>query len=300
MKTNILILLTTLLSFSIHAQNYYEQFHNYFQNGTEKEQLDVLTEWENKAPNDAELYTCLFNFYFQKSKDEIVVLNSGQPPKDEEVLILRDSTNNVAGFIGSKINYDESTLKQAFESIDKGIKLFPNRLDMRFGKIYALGQIKDWNNFTKEIIKTIHYSAQNKNKWTWTYNQERDNGEDFFLTCLQDYQNQLYSTMDDALLSNMQDIAQAVLKHYPTHVESLSNMSIGYLVSKQYDKALVPLLKAEEINPNDYIVLSNIAYAYKEMGETEKAIRYYSMVLQLGDEQLKEQAEQALKILKNN
>ncbi len=300
MKTNILILLTTLLSFSVHAQNYYEQFHNYFQNGTEKEQLDVLTQWESKAPNDAELYTCLFNFYFQKSKDEIVVLNSGQPPKNEEVLILKDSTDNVAGFIGSKINYDQSTLKQAFESIDKGIKLFPNRLDMRFGKIYALGQIKDWNNFTKEIIKTIHYSAQNKNKWTWTFNQERDNGEDFFLTCLQDYQNQLYNTMDDNLLSNMQEIAQAVLKHYPAHVESLSNISIGYLVSKQYDKASVPLLKAEKINPNDYIVLSNIAYAYKEKGETEKAIKYYSMVLQLGDEQLKEQAKQALKILKNN
>ncbi len=299
MKKNIILLLATLVSFSIYAQDYYNQFHNCFQNGTEEEQFEVLNEWESKSPNDAELYTCLFNFYFYKSKDEIVVINSGQPPKGEKVLILRDSTDKVAGFIGSKINYEESSLKKAFENINTGIKLFPNRLDMRLGKIYALGQIKDWESFTEEIIRTINYSAQNKNKWTWTHNQERDNGEDFFLSCLQDYQMQLYNTMDDKLLLNMQNIARAVLNHYPSHVESLSNMSIGYLVSQKYDKALILLLKAESISPKDYIVLSNIAYAYKEKGDTKKAINYYTMVLQSDDQQLKEQAKQALKILKN-
>jgi tetratricopeptide (TPR) repeat protein len=294
--TSFLTMMT--LAFTMNAQNYHQAFQDALQNGNEDQQWDVLQEWKKKAPNDAELYTSLFNYYFYQSKDEIVILSKGTPPKDEKILILSDSTNQVAGYIGSQINYEESNLKKAFAAINKGIELYPNRLDMRFGKIHVLGQIKDWNNFTNEIIKTVNHSSINHNQWTWTYNEKQDGGQDFFLSCLQDYQMQLYNTMDDKLLINMQKISKSVLAHYPNHIESLSNLSIAYLVSKQYDKALVPLLKAEKLNPKDYIVLNNIAYAYKESGDTKNAISYYNKVIQYGDAPAKAQAEQELSKLK--
>lgn len=293
------ILTITLIAFSVNAQNYHKEFQDSFQNGDEAKQLEILQEWKRNSPNDAELHTSLFNYYFHESKDEIVILNSGTPPKDEKVLVLKDSVNQIAGFIGSQINYEESSLKKAFEAINNGIELYPNRLDMRFGKIYVLGQINDWSSFTKEIIETVNYSAKNNNQWTWTYNEKRDNGKEFFLSCLQDYQMQLYNTMNDNLLKNMQEISETVLSYYPNHIESLSNLSIGYLVSKQYDKALVSLLKAEKFNPEDFIVLGNIAYAYKESGDTENAITYYNKVIEFGDSQAKLQAEQELTKLKN-
>ena len=250
-----------------------------------------MEQWKKESPKDAELYTSLFNYYFSKSRSEIIVLNSGPAPKGEDVLVIKDSTDQVAGFIGSQINYSESNLKLAFESIDTGIKLFPNRLDMRFGKIFVLGQIKDWNSFTREIIKSINYSASIDNNWTWTFNEKREGGQEMFLSSLQDYQVQLYNTMDDKLLINMQEISKAVLNHYPKHIESLSNLSIAYLIAKEYNKALVPLLKAEEIKPKDFIVLNNIAFAYRECGKIEKAMNYYKKVMEYGDPQAKSQAE---------
>jgi tetratricopeptide (TPR) repeat protein len=186
-----------------------------------------------------------------------------------------------------------------FDKIDKGIELYPNRLDMRFGKIYVLGEIKDWNNFTSEIIKTINYSNLNKNEWTWTNNNKYGGKEKEFLLDIQTYQLQLYNTGDDNLLKNMRDIALEVLKYYPNHIESLSNISITYLLTGEYDKGIDALLKAETLNPKDFIVLSNIAQGYKLKGDYKKSIEYYEKTIKYGDNQAKEYAKQQIEELKN-
>jgi len=299
MKRLLPTLLVVLCVFQLNAQNYFEKFKEYSNNRDTIRQRELLEKWENDQPKDAELYTSLFNYYFAKSRNEVVLLASGKPPKGEKkVLLVKDSLNKVAGFIDSRIDFEQSNLKKAFESIETGIELYPNRLDMRFGKIYVLGQIKDWRNFTDEIIKTVNYSVINKNQWTWTLNESRGDADVFFLGALQDYQMQLYNTMDDALLKNMQEIANAVLNHYPKHIESLSNLSIAFLVEKNFEKALQPLLKAEKLNPHDFIVLNNIAYAYREMKNNKKALEYYQKVLKYGDQQAKTTAEQEINRLK--
>lgn len=280
------------------AQNYQTDFQKYFQENDTINQFKTLTEWEKANPKDAELFTSYFNYYFNKSRDEIIVVSSGEPIKGENYLSFSDSIGNYAGFIGSQINYDESYLKKGLDKITEGISLYPNRLDMRFGKIYVLGEIKDWNSFTKEILKTIDYSNVNKNQWTWSNNEKQNDGEDFFLSSLQDYQVQLYNTGNDELLLCMREIANEVLKYYPNHIESLSNLSVTYLLTREYDKGLEPLLKAEKINPKDYVVLSNIAQGYKLKGDKKKAIEYYEKTIKYGDEQAIIYAKQQIEELK--
>ena len=70
------------------------------------------------------------------------------------------------------------------------------------------------------------------------------------------------------------------------------------MLQKQYDKALGPLLKAEKLNPKDYIVLSNIAQAYKLKGDSKNAIKYYELTSKYGDEQAKKYAEGQIDELK--
>jgi len=189
-------------------------------------------------------------------------------------------------------------LQQGFNKIDEGIALYPNRLDMRFGKIYALGQIEDWQKLTDEIVKAIQYSKINNNQWTWTNNQKRSDGKDFFLSSLQTYQLNLYNTEDDDLLPNMQTIALEILKIYPKHIESLSNLAITYLLTNQYDKGVEALLRAEKINPKDCIVLNNIAHGYKLQGNKKNAIKYYEKIIKYGDEEHVQYAKQQIEQLK--
>jgi len=169
---------------------------------------------------------------------------------------------------------------------------------MRFGKCYALGQIKDYGNFTKEIIETVAYSVVNKNNWLWTENKKQDDAENFMLSAIQDYLGQLYATEDDRLLDNMIQIGEATLKHYPKSVEILSTTSVAFLLKKDYDKALVYLKQAEQLNPKDYIVLNNIAQGYKLKGDKANAIKYYELMAQYGDEEAKQQARENIKALK--
>ncbi|AOR29312.1 hypothetical protein FORMB_22940 [Formosa sp. Hel1_33_131] len=255
-----------------------------------------MTEWNSANPKDAELYTSYFNYHFMKSKQEVLAMSTNEP--NGESLVLKDSLNQTAGFLGSKIHFDQKELEKGISKINEGIKLYPNRLDMRFGKIYVLGEVSDWKNFTSEIKKTIEYSTKIGNNWTWTNNEKYDGGEKEFLLDIQTYQLQLYNTENDNLLKNMREIANTVLKFYPNHIESLSNLSITYLLTGEYDKGIEPLLRAEKINPKDYIVLSNIAQGYKLKGDKKKAIEYYEKTVEFGDDRAKEYAKQQIIELK--
>jgi tetratricopeptide (TPR) repeat protein len=270
------------------------EFNTAFQNGDTVKQKETLAKWQKADGKNPELFTSYFNYYFQRSRREILSLTQEQPKG--ESLEFRDSTGN-GGYLGGGVAFDPKVLQSAFDKIDEGIKLYPDRLDMRFGKIYVLGEVEEWQRFTDEIIKTIRYSITNKNKWTWTNNVKKEDGEDFFFSGLQDYQVKLYNTQDDNLLPNIRSIAEEILKIKPDHVESLSNLGVTYLITQKYDEALVAFLHAEKNAPKDMIVLGNIAHTYKLKGNKQKAIEYYEKVISAGDSKMSDYAKKQIKEL---
>lgn len=283
------------------GQSYKKQFNELVSKSDTLGQKKLLQKWEQVNSNDPELYVAYFNFYVRKSEKSIVRIDSDGKDKGGYQVMKEDSSvKEPVAYIYGDSYFDRGILQRAIEYIDKGIKKFPNRLDMRFGKIYMYGQANDYEKFTEEIIHTINHSATNKNKWTWKDSKPLDSPQQFFLSALQDYQVQLYETEKDELLGNMGRIAEAVLKYYPDHIESLSNLSVVYMLQKQYDKGLTPLLKAEKLNPKDYIVLSNIAQAYKLKGDKKNAIKYYELTIKYGDEQAIEYAQGQIEQLKKN
>lgn len=298
-QTIILIFSLTLIFNQATGQTFKQQFNDLVSKKDTVGQKQLLEKWEKTDNNDPELFVAYFNYYVIKSKNEIITL--GQNPKGEDVLQIMDqdtTKKEPVGFIYGDTYYNPDLLSKGFDWISKGIEKHPNRLDMRFGKIYMFGQIEDYENFTKEIIKTIDYSAINKNKWNWADSKPLDDPKEFMLSSIQNYQIQLYNTENDGLLDNMKRIAETVLKYYPDHIESLSNLSIVFMLQKQYDNALEPLLKAEKLNPKDFIVLSNIAQAYKLKGDTKNAIKYYELTIKYGDEQAKKYAQGQIDELK--
>jgi tetratricopeptide (TPR) repeat protein len=298
-QTTFLIFSLTLLFNSATAQTNKQLFNDLVSKKDTVGQLQLLEKWEKTDKDDPELFVAYFNYFVRKSKKEILTL--GQNPKGEDVLQIMDqdtTKKEPVAFMYGDTYYDPDLLSKGFDWINKGIEKHPNRLDMRFGNIYMFGELEDYENFTKEIIKTIDYSYLNKNKWEWADNKPYKQTSKYFLGDIQNYVLQLYNTENDALLDNMKRIAETVLKYYPDHIESLSNLSIVYMLQKKYDKALEPLLKAEKLNPKDYIVLSNIAQAYKLKGDNKNAIKYYELTLKHGDDQAKKYAQGQIDELK--
>lgn len=296
MRKIFLFILLTAISNLVSGQTYYEKFKTLFQQNDTIKIASLLTEWEKTSPNDPELYTAAINYYFSNSKKEIVSVDKQQ--KSNESFQLTDSTGQVAGFINSSLDYDTEKLSKAIKYANTGIDKFPNRLDIRFGKCHILQQIGDYDNFTKEIIKTIDYSQVNKNNWLWTENKKQENGESSLLESIQSYLKQLYDTEDDNLLLNMIQIGEATLKIYKSNVEILSTTSVALLLTKNYDKAIEYLKQAENINPKDFIVLNNIAQGYKLKGDKANAIKYYELTEKYGDERAKLQARRNINELR--
>jgi tetratricopeptide (TPR) repeat protein len=289
-----------MISIQIVGQNFQQEFYNLMAAKDTVAQLELLKNWEKADSNDPELYVSFYNYYANRSLKEVIRMDNN--PKGDKVLQIMDTdTTNTepVGYLYSDTYFDTEVLNKGFKYIDKGIEKFPNRLDMRFGKIYMLGRIENYDCFTAEIINTINYSSQNNNEWTWSNNEPIEHGLNVMLEAIQDYQAQLFDTDDYDLLGNMERIALAVLSYYPKHIESMSNLSIVYLTSGDFDKALDIMHDAIKIAPTDYIVFSNMAYTYRMKGDIANAIKYYELTLKYGDEQFKEFARIQIENLKN-
>lgn len=301
MNKKFVFLLGLLLSFSqANSQKLLKEFNDLLSKNDTVGQIKFLENWETSDTNDPDLYVAYFNYYYKKSMKEVIRMDKSPKGKDSKdaIQILDTLTNEPVGYMYSDIFYQPEIIEKGFQYINIGIKKFPARLDMRFGKIYLLGVINDFQTFTQEIIDVIVYSKLIDNKWLWKENKPLDDPKNFILGNIQNYQTQLYNTGNDSLLNNMSRIATTILKYYPDHVESLSNLAVVNLLQKNYEKALEALLMAEKIAPKDYIVLSNIAQTYKLKGDKDNALKYYELTLKYGDDKAKKYAKSQIQELR--
>ncbi len=194
MNRQITLLLFGLILFfnQVSGQTFKQQFNDLVSKKDTVGQQQLLEKWEKTDSNDPELFIAYFNYYVIKSKKEVVTL--GQNPKGKDVLQIMDqdtTKKEPVAFMYGDTYYEPALLSKGFAWISKGIKKHPNRLDMRFGKIYMFGQLEDYEKFTTEIVKTIDYSNENKNKWTRADNKPLDEPKEFMLSSIQNYQLQL-------------------------------------------------------------------------------------------------------------
>jgi tetratricopeptide (TPR) repeat protein len=291
----LLLFFLFLLEVPLLAQSFKKQYLEYAKQQDTAQQLSVLQKWEKSNPEDPEMYVAYYNYFVRKSMKEVLSLDPVQ--RSEESISVMDSATQTVGYLNSMIIYQEDILKQGFNYINQGIARYPTRLDMRLGKVYMLGKVEDFESFSREIIQTIHYADSIKHKWLWSENKAAKDPKNLLLNAVQDYVKVLYDTQDHGLLENMKQISNTVLLYNPNHVESLSNIAIVHLLDQEYDQALVLLLKALELAPQDYIVLGNIAQAYKLKGDKKNAIKYYELVIEYGEEGAKEYAKEQIEMM---
>lgn len=76
------ILIATILLTSTrlaYGKDYKDEFLKYFHQKDDTKQLEVLTQWEKKAPKDVELFIAYFNYYINKSMGEVMVETNEKP-----------------------------------------------------------------------------------------------------------------------------------------------------------------------------------------------------------------------------
>ncbi len=289
-----------LISFSLFAQLLLAQqetpeFYNIIEAGDTSKIEKTLDEWNKIKSLSADQYLGYFHYKVFLSKRELELTKEQRAALDK--MVLKQGNKNASFEISGETYYDSVDVESAFQKLDEGIKMYPDRIDLHFAKIEMLGKMKYWQTFTNEIVDLIKLSAVNNNNWL-VFSNTPKNGKEYLLKNMQDYQLMLFDEQKIALLENMCKIANTIVEFYPDHSQSYSNIAVTWFVQSKFADALPPLLKGEKYAPNDQVILNNIAYAYKELGEKEKAIAYYEKVMKIGDEQAKTKARHFLGKLK--
>jgi tetratricopeptide (TPR) repeat protein len=271
------------------GQGFLERFNSISKENDSIQITSLLNEWEAKSPQDPEYYISAFNFYYSNCKQEEVYKKTTHNSLNN----FSQSNSNQIRVICTNIEF----FQLAISIIEKGIERFPNRLDFRFGKCFALKEFELYKPLTEELIKTINYSAVNKNNWFWFENKALDSPENFLLEAIQSYMIKLYSSEDLGLLTNMKLIGESALKYYPNNVPIISSTAVAYMLTQDFDKSITYLKRAEALNPKDLIVINNLAHGYKLKGDKPAALKYYMLSEFLSDDKSKTYAQEEIKKL---
>lgn len=235
-----------------------------------------ITRWEEKEPENPEMFIAYFNYYLRKGYSSGVQLNTQPPVEGQHLAITDPDTGEIVGYMYDSTSYNPEDLAMALIYLNKGLKLSPDRLDMHFGKIHILQQVQDYENQSAALIDALKQSMENNNKWYWSDNEELKDGAEFFLGNIQDYYNTWLKVRSESSLTAVKEAGIIQIQFYPNHVYGYNNVAYGHLIKGELTEALEYLLAAEKIDGDDAIVINNIALCYKNLNETEKAKTYFN------------------------
>ena len=288
------------------AQDPYEQFYDAVHEGDTTAMKASVLKIRNMNEQTAERYIAEYNYYYNMSSTQSGLVTSVKLPSEAdgvqgEVYTLTDSTGAVAGYMYYAQRWDFARVDSALDVISRGIAIFPDRLDMWYGKIHLLQQLCRWNVFADEIHALLNRTTQNKLQWQWPNNNTPM--EEVITDGIFDYEKELFmSAANDENTDKMRQkilllrgVAEDLYHHFPKYVQNINLLAATYQVLEDRNTALSWLLKAEKIAPHDGVVLSNIADTYYMLGDSKNERKYLKKVIKYGTPEEKERAKSFLK-----
>lgn len=251
----------------------------------------MMERWALVQQGEADYYIACFNYSVQQAKQEVVVLTQEEP--NGQHFAVRDSVSGTVAYLSSITQYDSAGLKTGYDCINEGIQKHPRRLDMRFGKIYVLGITENYTAYTDLLIQTMRDGATHSQRWLWADGKKLKKGNDFMEENAHEYIVKLFNVEAD-LSANIRAIAQTMTLLWPRSVVAHADLGLSYMMSGAFYEALPHLLTAHKLASRDQVVLSNIGYSYRQLGEKQKAITYYRLLKKHGSKPYSELADKQL------
>ena len=291
MRRLLLIPLLTLLGCSAFAQTR-EELYSIFQDAANSADTDsiaaVMADWEKLYPDDAELYSIRANYHYLSSREENIVLAAEVPADGRECMEVMDSLG-VKGYMYSEIQIDSAKYSEAIMTLTEGISKHPDRLDLRLGKVTLLLLDNENDLVIEEITSALEQSLKNQNNWCETLDVPVETeGVAYLRDCIQDYFKHF---IDNGDFGSAEKMIDACLDAYPDDVVFLNDKGSVRFYADDQQCALEWFCKAHEIYPEDMLIVANIALISQLQGDTDNALKYYTIMAESDDEEFSEFAK---------
>lgn len=295
----LVIIIIFLLSTVVLANDYKDTYVQLLEQGKYEELYQHLQKWEELDSHDPELYIAYFNYYFNISMSDCITVKK-EPPQGESIVIEDPDTGEEVGYIYGETYYNEKKVDLALKHLNVGLKRYPNRLDMHFGKIHTLGEISKYESQKNAILDVLNISSKIDNKWLWHNGKKLDDAFNFMIESIQGRMFHFFNTDIKNRNKFVLEISKKIIEFYPDVVYPYNNIAVVYFNQKNYQEAIKCFKLAEQKKPLDTIVINNIAYLSMIIGDKDTSLEYYEKLKKYGDEEEKKLAEQQIKELINN
>lgn len=286
-----------LLSCAVFAQTRAELYDRFSQAVSEHDTTTVvslISEWERLYPGDAELFSLRANYYFMDAVSDVITLSAEKPADGRGYYVMEDSLGNTQ-YMYSEVQTDSVRVGCTKAILADGIAKYPDRIDLRLGKITVHFKVGENASAVKEVCSMVEHSVVNDNKWLGTLDKPVEtDGVSYMRDCIQDYLSQFVDAEDLASAENMVD---ACVSFYPKDPVFLSDKGVMRFYAGDLKSALDWYLSAYSVSPGDMLVVNNIAYTYEKLGDKQNALKYYRILADSNDTEFSENAKAAVQEL---
>jgi len=230
------------------------------------EMYEYLKAWEIREPNNLDVYYHFSMYYHVKSIRTI--LHSEEEAKE------------ITGTIYYTVENNKEDMLKAIEYIDRGLSLYPNRLDFHFDRIRFLIHMDEYLLAIDSFNSLIELSKKINNKWIMFGNRKM--GRKAFLNLFQSNYTMMLVDINYELLQDVKLLLENLYNNYPNSVYSHYNLAIYYKKINNYQEAFKYLLQAEKIDKNYIYVNIELGLHYFKIGNLQKANDYVEKVKRIG------------------
>ena len=303
----IIILAFSLLftcAFALNAQTTSEDFQTRYQNlvkrvGAAGIGVETLVDrWEKAFPDDPAMLEARYNYYLEKSRTTTLVIKDadrylGQKP----YLSLKDSLGNDVNYFEESF-YDDSLFALSSQAIDKAIRLYPDRIDLRFDKVTALTQYEKESPdmAASALAGLIDYNAVSHPAWK-VGDQVID--ADTFEAAVQEYCYAFYTIGSPISYEAFLSLSEKMLGYNPKSTLFLTNVGTYWLIAQNDSKkALKYYNKVLKLDPENYTAVKNCIILARKSKNTKLEKKYLPILIKItDDERERASAETRLKAL---
>lgn len=224
---------------------------------------EYLRDWWGEYGWTPEFYVACHNYYFIKASDLL-----DEAASDEDIQAVY------------------ACFDRCFASALRGAMQYPDRLDLWCGFIYAANMMGDYANAEQVCELIFDRLYVNGNKWYWTFNTpfyEEDDveRENEFTGIMHDY---ICEWLDsDIGLPYATPVSELLVKCFPENSVALNDLALCRIYSGNIEEAAEYLERAYAADPDDIVVIGNLAYAYEELGNLDAAAFFANLMIQSGD-----------------
>lgn len=253
---------------------------------------NILDKWAAAYPDDIDQLASRFNYFFNKAQTvQIVPKSTPRFLGEKPLMTLKDS-------LGTDVNYfqesffDDSLYAIASQTLDKAIKVAPDRLDLRFAKVTSLlSYEKDSPDMaTSTLAGLIDYNGTMHP--SWMYGTEKVDA-DFFDSSIQDYCAELYSIGTPVSYESFKSLSEQMLKYDPNDNLFLTNLGTYYFVVKKDNKqALKYYNKVLKSDPKNYTAIKNCVVMARHEKNVKLEKKYLAMLAEYSPDEQERQSSQ--------